>query len=74
MRESNKKGFAPYLRQQRMRCGVVLPKLAVISRLSLPRLIELESGAALPEPSELRRLAKALDIPTETIFAKAGRF
>ena len=57
-----------------MRCGVVLPKLAVISRLSLPRLIELESGAASPEPSELRRLAKALDIPTETIFAKAGRF
>jgi hypothetical protein len=46
----------------------------VIGRLSLPRLIALESGAALPESSELRRLAKALDIPTETIFAKAGLF
>lgn len=46
----------------------------MIGRLSLPRLIALESGAALPESSELRRLAKALDIPTETIFAKAGLF
>jgi transcriptional regulator with XRE-family HTH domain len=74
MRESKKGSFAPYLRQQRQRCGVELPKLAVVSRVTLPRLIALESGAALPEPSELRRLAKALEIPTETIFAKAGRF
>lgn len=74
MRVSKEVNFAPYLRQQRQRCGVELPKLAVTSRVSLPRLIALESGAALPEPSELRRLAKALDIPAETIFAKAGRF
>ncbi len=39
----------------------------------MPRLIALESGAAVPEPAELRRLARALDIPTETTFAKAGR-
>jgi transcriptional regulator with XRE-family HTH domain len=74
MRANKETGFAPYLRQQRQRRGVELPKLAVTSRLPMARLIALESGAAVADPGELRRLAKALDIPTETSFAKAGRF
>ncbi len=74
MRAIKQAGFPPYLRQQRSRRGVDLPGLAIASRLPLSRLIALESGSATPEPGELRRLARALDIPAETIFAKAGRF
>ncbi len=74
MRTSKQAAFPSYLRQQRSRRGVDLPRLAISSQLTLARLIALESGAASPEPGELRRLAKALDIPAETIFAKAGRF
>jgi len=66
--------FASYLRQQRQHRGIDLARLADTSRLPMERLIALESGSSLPVPADLSRLARALDIPAETIFAKAGRF
>jgi transcriptional regulator with XRE-family HTH domain len=74
MKVNKETAFASYLRQQRQRRGIDLARLAGTSRLPIERLVALESGSSLPASGDLKRLAKALDIPTETIFAKAGRF
>ncbi len=64
--------FDEYLRLQRQRRGLDLTQLAIATRMPLPRLITLESGAASPDKQEVRGLARALDIPFETLLAKAG--
>ncbi len=73
MRTSRHRPFYEYLREQRARHGIELNRLAIAARVDLPRLVALESGVAEPEKQELRRLARALDLPLETMLAKAGR-
>ena len=74
MRTSRRQGFDQYLRNQRVRRRLAVDELALASRMSVARLLALESGSATPEPKELSRLARALEVPPETMFAKAGQW
>lgn len=47
---------------------MLIESAALLSRISIKKLLEIEQGKHLPTKAELGRLSKAFDIPKELLF------
>jgi transcriptional regulator with XRE-family HTH domain len=60
------------IRTQRMTAGLSLRELAVRTKVSNAYLSQIERGLHEPSISVLAAIAEALDVPLETLLARAG--
>ena len=61
-----------YLRDQRRAAGLSVRRLGRLAGVSNPYLSQIERGIRRPSADILRQLAKALAIPAEALYVRAG--
>ena len=65
-------GIGGFIRDQRRRAGLSVRRLAHLAGVSNPYLSQIERGLRTPSAVVLRAIGRALRIPTETMYARAG--
>lgn len=66
------RALGPYIRRQRLAAQLSLRALAKIAGVSNPYLSQIERGLRRPSTEILQAIARALSIPRETLYIKAG--
>ena len=61
-----------YLREQRRAAGLSVRRLAHLAGVSNPYLSQIERGIRRPSAEILLHLAKALQLPAEALYVRAG--
>jgi transcriptional regulator with XRE-family HTH domain len=69
----NQRNFGGYLKNLRKKRGYTLKQLAELSGLSDSQISRIEIGTrGVPKLENLKKLAKALDVPVDSLLEKAG--
>jgi transcriptional regulator with XRE-family HTH domain len=64
--------LGPVLREQRRNAGLSVRRLAHLAGVSNPYLSQIERGIRRPSAEILLHLAKALQLPAEALYVRAG--
>ncbi len=72
MNESKHKDLGGFIRDQRERANLSLRRLADSAGISNPYLSQIERGIRKPSAEILKRLSRALEISSNSLYSRAG--
>jgi len=70
--EERWKGVGQFIKNQREVAGMSIRRLSDLAKVSNPYLSQIERGIYKPSAEVLKAIADALQIQSETLFARAG--